>query len=270
MELKDIGISTLIVNKYIDEHNYNRNYSKAPRPFHSFAIMLKGTGMLFCKNRKIPLVPGDVFYIPQGSTYSSSWETENKNSYIAYFSMHFAFEKPLKEFYDNSYPLQKFAVENVVDLIEKYENLRQNLLLAPKSNYFSVSLFFEILAKLLPLMKISPDNNNSQKIAPALEYLHTNFNQPVSIKQLATLCYLSESRFFALFKKQLGMSPIQYKNQLKINRAAQYILIYPYKSIEEIADEFDFSSPVFFIRQFKKYFGITPLQYKNKKLQPLL
>ena len=119
-------------------------------------------------------------------------------------------------------------------------------------------------------MKISPDNNNSQKIAPALEYLHTNFNQPVSIKQLATLCYLSESRFFALFKKQLGMSPIQYKNQLKINRAAQYILIYPYKSIEEIADEFDFSSPVFFIRQFKKYFGITPLQYKNKKLQPLL
>ena len=266
MEFKDIDITTLIVNKYIDDHNYSRNYNNAPRPFHSIAIMLKGSGTLIYNKTAISLTPGDVFYIPQGSTYASAWKLDNRNSHISYFSMHFAFEKQLNDFYHNSHPLQKFTVENVVDLIEKYERLQRNLLLAPQSNYYSVSIFFEILASILPKMTAASGSSFVQKIEPALKYLQINFNQPVSIKLLASLCYLSESRFFTLFKKQTGMSPIQYKNQLKMKRAAQYILIYPYKSIEEIANDFNFSSPVFFIRQFKKYFGITPLQYKNKML----
>lgn len=266
MEFKDIDITTLIVNKYIDDHNYNCNYNNAPRPFHSIAIMLNGTATLFYNKTAIPLAPGDVFYIPQGSTYASTWKLDRRNSHISYFSMHFSFEKQLKDLYLNSHPLQKFAVENVVDLIEKYERLQRNLLLAPQNNYYSVSVFFEILASILPKMTAASGSSFVRKIEPALKFLQTNLNQPVSIKQLASLCYLSESRFFTLFKKQTGMSPIQYKNQLKMKRAAQYILIYPYKSIEEIANDFDFSSPVFFIRQFKKYFGITPLQYKNKML----
>ena len=270
MELNEIDITTLIVNKYTDGHNYTRNYNGEPRPFHTIAIMLQGTGTLFYKKTQIPLSPGNVFYIPQNSTYASAWEMDDKHACISYFSMHFAFEKPLKEFYDNSYPLQKFHVQDVVDLIEKYERLQRYLLSAPESNYFSVSLFFEILATVLPKMSVAPSDSLVQKIEPALEYLHKNFNRSVSVKQLAALCYLSESRFFTLFKKQMGVSPIQYKNQLRIKRAAQYILIYPYKSIEETANEFNFSSPVFFIRQFKKHFGTTPFQYKNKMLNPNL
>ena len=129
----------LIVNKYIDDHNYSCNYNNAPRPFHSIAIMLNGTATLFYNKTAIPLVPGDVFYIPQGSTYASAWRLDSRNSHISYFSMHFSFEKQLKDLYLNSHPLQKFAVENVVDLIEKYERLQQSLLLAPESNFFSVN-----------------------------------------------------------------------------------------------------------------------------------
>lgn len=210
------------------------------------------------------LLPYYHYWTRHRTDWQNHWQLPHFEQ--MYFAVHFLFVVQLKDLYLNSHPLQKFAVENVVDLIEKYERLQQNLLLAPQSNYYSVSVFFEILASILPKMTAVSGSSFVQKIEPALNFLQTNLNQPVSIKHLASLCYLSESRFFTLFKKQTGMSPIQYKNQLKMKRAAQYILIYPYKSIEEIANDFNFSSPVFFIRQFKKHFGITPLQYKNKML----
>ncbi len=270
MDFADINISTLIVSKYTDKKNYHRDYAKQPRPFHSIAIMLHGTGTLLYENIVIRLSPGDVFYIPQGSTYSSNWEIDETAPYISYFTMHFSFEKPLKDFYNTTYPIQKFFVDDLTFLRKKYEQLQQNLLLPSENNFSSAALFFEILATVLPKMKKTANKYFNKKIEPALQYIRKNLNKSVCIKHLSALCFLSESRFFTLFKQQIGISPIQYRNNLLLEQAAQYILIYPGKTIEEIADEFNFSSSVYFIRQFKKHIGMTPYQYKQKMLNPKL
>lgn len=270
MDLNDIDITTLFVNRYVNCQNYSCNFQNAPRPFHSVAIMLNGTGTLFYKTNSIDLNPGDLFYIPQGATYSSNWKTDDKNSQVAYFSMHFSFEKQLKDFCENTYLLQKFSVDSVDDVVRKYEKLQENLLLSPENNFRSVSIFFEILSVIFPKMAAVQNNSAMRKIQPAIDYLKSNYARKISVQQLSSLCFLSKSRFFSLFKKQTGMSPIQYRNQYKLKQAARHILIYPCKSIEEIAEEFDYSSPVFFIRQFKKHFGLTPLQYKNKKINAKL
>lgn len=270
MDFSDINISTLILSKYTDKRNYHRDYSKLPRPFHSIAIMLNGTGTLLHENIVIHLAPGDVFYIPQGSTYSSNWEIDETAPYIAYFSMHFSFEKPLKDFYNTTYPMQKFFVDDLSLLIKKYERLQQTLLPPSENNFSSASLFFDILATVLPKMNKAANNNLNKKIEPALNYIRTNLNKPIFIKHLSALCFLSESRFFTLFKQQIGISPIQYRINLLLEQAAQYILIYPSKSVEEIAEEFNFSSSAYFIRQFKKHIGMTPYQYKQKMLNQKL
>lgn len=270
MNFSDINISTLILSKYTDKKNYHRDYSILPRPFHSIAIMLNGTGTLIYENLVIRLAPGDVFYIPQGSTYSSFWETDETSPHISYFSMHFSFEKPPENFYNTTYPMQKFFVDDLPFLIGKYERLQENLLLPAENNFSSAALFFEILATVLPKMNMAANNQMNKKIEPALQYIRTNLNKPVSVKHLSALCFLSESRFFTLFRQQVGVSPIQYRNNLLLEQAAQYILIYPSKSIEEIADFFNFSSSVYFIRQFKKHIGMTPYQYKQKMLDQKL
>ena len=246
-----------------------RLFKTAP-PFHSIAIMLNGTGTLVYENLVIRLFPGDVFYIPQGSTYSSFWETDETSSNISYFSMHFSFEKPPENFYNTTYPMQKFIVDDLPFLIGKYDRLQENLLLPAENNFSSAALFFEILATVLPKMNMAANNQMNKKIEPALQYIRTNPNKPVSVKHLSALCFLSESRFFTLFRQQVGVSPIQYRNNLLLEQAAQYILIYPSKSIEEVADFFNFSSSVYFIRQFKKHIGMTPYQYKQKMLDQKL
>lgn len=66
MNFSDINISTLILSKYTDKKNYHRDYSKLPRPFHSIAIMLNGTGTLVYENLVIRLVPRRCFLHPAG------------------------------------------------------------------------------------------------------------------------------------------------------------------------------------------------------------
>ena len=164
---------------------------------------------------------GDVFYIPQGSTYSSFWETDETSPHISYFSMHFSFEKPPENFYNTTYPMQKFFVDDLPFLIGKYERLQENLLLPAENNFSSAALFFEILATVLPKMNMTANNQMNKKIEPALQYIRTNPNKPVSVKHLSALCFLSESRFFTLFRQQVGVSPnpIQKQPALGAGRA---------------------------------------------------
>ena len=82
----------------------------------------------------------------------------------------------------------------------------------------------------------------------------------------AALCCVSKPRFFALFKKFTGASPVVYKNAACTEAAAKYLIAFPNRSVEEIAYEFRFSSPVYFARLFKKRFGVSPAAYRKARL----
>lgn len=263
MKLTDINISTLFLHKCASSHDYKCNYENLPRPYHSVAIMLKGTCILHCQGEITPIYPGDAFFIPQNCTYRSSWHIDNIDQEVTFFSMHFSFDAPVNDFAKYKNKIQKLNMEDTSYLIKKFEELQGYLLSSLENSFLPVSLFFEILSVVSSAMNTYQKGELFEKIKPAIDYLQINFQSSVSIRYLASLCFLSESRFFTLFKRQTGMSPIKYKNYLKLNQIAQYLLLYPDKSIENISDTFYFSSPVYLIRQFKKQFGKTPYQYRK-------
>lgn len=266
MKLSDINVSTLFINKYTRNLDYKNNYEKSPIPYHSLAIMLKGTCSLHCKGEVTSVYPGDVFFIPQNCLYRSSWHIDAADREVSFYSMHFSFDTAVSDFNLYNYKIQKFSIADATVLINKFEELQNCLLYSLKNNFYTASLFFDILSVAISEMNTSRTGDFSVKIKPSVEYLQKNFHSSVSVKFLASICFLSESRFFTLFKKQTGMSPIQYKNYLKLNQIAQYLLLYPDKSIEDIADEFGFSSSVYLIRQFKKQFGKNPFYYRKEAL----
>lgn len=61
MHFSDINISALILNVYSNDKKYSCDYSAEPRPFHSIALLLEGSGALHCGGKKIPLEKG-VFH----------------------------------------------------------------------------------------------------------------------------------------------------------------------------------------------------------------
>lgn len=104
---------------------------------------------------------------------------------------------------------------------------------------------------------------NIKKLIPATDYINEHLTDDIDFKYLATLCYMSTSQFYALFKKEYGITPLEYKNKLILNRAFS-MLKYDDISVKEIASVLGFLSDGYFCRFFKKHTGKTPKEYKNK------
>ena len=98
------------------------------------------------------------------------------------------------------------------------------------------------------------------QLAPAVRYLQQNFTQPLDCKYLAQLCYVSTTRFYFLFQRSFGMTPLQYRDRLLTDRAIM-LLKFGDLRINEIAQMLGFSDPAYFSRFFKKQTGCSPKQF---------
>ena len=99
-------------------------------------------------------------------------------------------------------------------------------------------------------------------IDTALEHVKYHYTEEITIDELCEMSYLSPAQFFRLFKQKTGMSPVEYKNFLRIKKA-ESLLCDPYCSISEVADILGFENACYFTRIFKKFKGISPSEYKK-------
>ena len=96
---------------------------------------------------------------------------------------------------------------------------------------------------------------------PALKYLRDQNSETVRVEKAASLCYMSPSRFFEVFREAVGISPIQYKNRIKLARAEALLL--QGKTAEEVCELLHFSSPTVMRRMMKKHLGVIPRDIKK-------
>lgn len=93
------------------------------------------------------------------------------------------------------------------------------------------------------------------------EYIRENITTNISLKELSDKACMSTTSFYRYFKKELGMSPIEFILNEKI-RQAKKLLKNPGIQINEVCFMAGFDDCNYFIRLFKKYEGITPKQYQ--------
>jgi AraC-like DNA-binding protein len=103
------------------------------------------------------------------------------------------------------------------------------------------------------------DSNNP--ITHVVEYIRMNLKENISLKKLSEKSCMSTTSFYRLFKRELGMSPIEFVLHEKI-RCAKQLLKNPTIQINEVCYLSGFEDSNYFIRLFKKYEGITPKQYQ--------
>ncbi len=96
------------------------------------------------------------------------------------------------------------------------------------------------------------------------EYLNSEFalkNGVPSVQYFADKICLSPNYFGDLVKKETGKSAKEYI-QSKMLDIAKEELLYPEKSITQVANKLGFQYPQHFVRFFKRYEGVTPRQYR--------
>ncbi|MDQ0150547.1 AraC family transcriptional regulator [Eubacterium multiforme] len=118
---------------------------------------------------------------------------------------------------------------------------------------------FTIHNKLIGEKKI----NDSINIA--LQYIDKHYKERITLEDTAKVCNFSIYYFSKLFKKDVGMKFIDYVNIYKIEKA-KYMLENTDISIFNIALELGYDESSYFSKVFKKIVGITPSEYRNKKI----
>ena len=110
---------------------------------------------------------------------------------------------------------------------------------------------------------IGQKEHEDEPIKKAQEFIEHNFQNKISVDQLATMFALSRRNLERRFKKATANTVIEYIQRVKIE-AAKKNLESARKNINEIMYEVGYSDNKAFRTTFKKITGLSPIQYRNK------
>ena len=89
-------------------------------------------------------------------------------------------------------------------------------------------------------------------------------DQEFGIMEFAKGLGLSRSLLFIKIKSLTGLTPNEFVTSVKLRKAAAKILADPDETTARIAYGCGFNTPSYFIKCFKRFYGITPLQYRSQ------
>lgn len=103
----------------------------------------------------------------------------------------------------------------------------------------------------------------SPAVQKVMNYVNLNVAEPLTLKSLAAMCFISPSYLSALFKQETGSTLIDYINTQRVNRAAQ-LLVQNNHTIAAVAEEVGILDVNYFTKIFKKTLGVTPTRYRRE------
>ena len=99
-------------------------------------------------------------------------------------------------------------------------------------------------------------------IEPALAFISENYTQDLRIADMAASCAMSESYFRKTFDRIMGMPPLEYVNRYRIREAVSLLLLTD-DTVLTIAGMTGFSSIATFNRNFRRYVGMAPEEWRK-------
>lgn len=154
------------------------------------------------------------------------------------------------------------------DLSDTVESLFS--VMKSKKEYYELrvySLMFFMLSLLFSAKHIVPaENKNNEKKAQTvislLNWIDENFTEEITLKKLSQLSGYSEKYVCRIFKEYTSRTPINYINELRIEKVCHEIAVNNL-SVTHAAYDSGFNDLSYFCRLFKTYKGLTPTEYRK-------
>ena len=157
-------------------------------------------------------------------------------------------------------------------------NLLTAKLLRLQGDSFNKVLFDETMAALLvhllqqhnglqaaiarlPPVKAAVKAELYKRLSLATDHIHAGYTQNIQLADIAAAACLSKFHFMRLFKQVHGLSPYQYIQQLRMDKAVQRLTAG--ESVQQVADMLGYNNANSLSRMFKQRTGQYPTRYKN-------
>ncbi|MFC5652839.1 AraC family transcriptional regulator [Paenibacillus solisilvae] len=100
-------------------------------------------------------------------------------------------------------------------------------------------------------------------VQQVIRYLSTQYAEPVSIEDMADMLGYNRAYLSRLFKQQTGITPVTFLLKLRIDKAHLLLRERLELTIEQIAASVGFQDPLYFSKQFRRFYGQSPSAYRE-------
>ncbi len=264
------------------EKNFTRGMHE--QEFYEINIIVKGRGVHYINDSRIPAKVGDVFVLPphvsHGYLGGEGFDVFHILLSDAFMNKYMTDLQQLPSFFAlfSAEPLIRTASEKPLHLslnksqFEKANGILQGLLLYNDHTDSFQSLMRSHLTMLFIALICDNYTENSYSVETnvpkdvaimnAISYIHERYNEKITVSDLMRISYLSRTLFIQKFKEICKKSPSEYLTEIRINAAKKLLTDTGY-SIAEIAHRTGFYDSAHFTKIFKAQTGIPPMSFRN-------
>ena len=240
-------------------------------------VCLSGSGAIVIENREWPFSAGTIVVMPRGVRHRQDNEGVPLTHwrYVLVDQDAFLSETPTR-----SRPAMQRLFGRVRGGV--YLDAGQSAQAAKRTMDEMYNLYYQrytldsleldaLLHLLLAQLFHAPDQeldgvavpeNERRSIEPALQFVSENYTQEVRMADMAASCAMSESYFRKVFNRIMGMPPLEYVNRYRINRSIN-LLRFTDETVMTIAGRTGFPSIATYNRNFRRYVGLSPAEWRK-------
>lgn len=214
----------------------------------------EGFADLYLRGEKVRLEAENLYFIPAYSVV-----TANCTVFLSHYYIHFEADKSLSSFFeslmfDQTVPARagdEGLFQSVIDNVKIQPPTISSLLILNGTLQLLLSRFFSRAYFV---------DYSLFRFSEITSFIDNHLNDAITVKELAKIANLNETYFTHAFNKCMGITPMQYVINKKINYAMTLLNNGSHR-VRDVAYQLGFKDEFYFSRLFKKKTGISPSRF---------
>lgn len=241
--------------KFSLNHYYESNRSAARS---SVGFIVSGRVELRSRYVSLKLSAGDVFYIPSNEKYSSIWTGTPDIEFYGMYSI-----PPLDVLSETGrFGLGKLMPPEGEDMTRFFAEMYRLMASGEADKRLhAVGMYYDFAGKVIGSLRPRENETLPPALGEIIGFIERDSVSDISVPELSERFRVSESTLYHLFRRYLGTTPVNYRNELRIERSLE--LLESGMSVERTAEEVGFNSSVYFRSVFMNSTGMTPSEYRK-------
>ena len=275
LDLRSIGIADVPV---IGHYTYRRAAKGLEKEVHKehmeVTFLSKGVQIYETEGQRTVLRGGDLYITRPGESHSTAGQPEEKGEAYWIFLRQTIPRETFLGLDPEATEALMLALQNgkrssrastaVAKHLSEIFRLRVSVADSPLSKSALIARVELLVIELAHCFSNDLSTDIAGPISNALDVLRVEGNWNISLADLASKANLSEARFKVRFKAEVGIPPGEYLIRRRIEKAKYWLRRSPIP-IMKISKELCFPTAQYFATVFKRYTGLRPQEYRDRK-----
>lgn len=249
----------------------SHSFGPAARNHYLFHYIISGTGTLMADNAKgetqtysVKSGQGFLIFPGQITTYIADHQLPWEYAWIEFDGLR------VKEAFDRTdlslnHPVYRSHSKELRELmVNEIMYIVQNSDKSPFHLIGHLYLFFDYLIQSTKSANLVSSSKMSDfYIKEAISFIEQNFQNNITIEDIASVCGINRSYFGKIFHKSMGKSPQEFLISYRMIKATELLKLTSL-SIADISSAVGYENQLHFSRAFKTIYGVSPRIWRNQ------